>query len=359
MDNIRLFEDNQAVWNRRLLNGFWCVLLLSVIVECIYIGEASSIRHFVCMHIIRPSVLLVAVISMAEAGLRFLPRQHDYILISSSALISIIVAIMNADQTYVLFSLFVPVLVGFFYYQLQKLLFAVAVSFLSFGIICYFASRCSDNLNAAKISGIVCLMALMCLLMVGTMVRGTELVEILRAPRAPRRELLVESNASPKSSVKDSLTGVYNHTSFHEYLDLLIKQSESGMGSLQLAFVNLDGFRQWNACYGHRAGDEALQQIARVMMDKIGYRHLLARYGGEEFALLFAGTTTEDATAKLEEIREAIAAVPHGSFNNGHVTVSAGLSVYIAGLGKEAFLKRVQAALSKAKASGRNRTVVI
>ncbi|CAM3837141.1 GGDEF domain-containing protein [Cohnella lubricantis] len=358
MENFRPFEYNQLKWNRRLLHLFWFMVLLSLIVECTYLGDAPSVGEFVWMYIVRPTVLLVAVILMAEAGIRYLPKQHDYILISSSALIAIIITIINLEQTFVLFSLFVPVLVSFFYYQLQKLLFAVATMFLSFGVICCFDHNLYSTVNVGKISGILSIMVLMCLLMVGMMMRGTEVSEYIRSAYEARQALLDRPDGSEKLIFKDPLTNVYNHTSFHEHLDLLIKQCEAGSTELHVALVDLDRFREWNASYGYRAGDEVLRSVASIVQAKIGYRHLLARYGGEEFAILFVGTSLQAASDKLEEIREAISAVPHSSFNHGHVTVSAGLSSYSAELGKEAFLERVRTALGEAKRLGPNRTEV-
>lgn len=357
MDNFRPFEYNQFVWNRRLLHGFWFIALLSVIVECIYMGNAVNVMDFVCMYIVRPTVLLIIVILLAEAAIRFIPKQHDYILISSSALIANIITIINADQTYILFSLFVPVLVSFFYFQLNKLLFAVGISFLSFTIICFF-DRGAFRYDFSMISGIISIMMLMCMLSVGMMVRGREVTEYMRSFYESKHDLQHRHQNSEKAVTKDPLTGAYNHASFHEFLDLLIKQSDSGFASLQLAFVNLDRFRELNEAFGYRAGDEVLKSLAGIMHAKIGYRHLLARFGGEEFAILFTGTTLQDAQEKLEEIRQAISEASHVGLNGGRITVSAGLCSYSAGLGKAKLISCVQKALREAKERGRNCTMV-
>lgn len=358
MDNFRPFEYNQLVWNRRLLHAFWFTVLLSVIVECVYLGDASSASDFAWMYIVRPTVLLVTVILMAEAGIRYLPKQHDYIMISSSALIAIIITIINIDQMFVLFSLFVPVLVSFFYYQLHKLLFAVATCFLSFGVIALVDTDCLSTIGAAKFSGIASIMVLMCLLMIGMMLRGTELTEYMRASYEWKQEAFNRLNGNEKAMVKDPLTDAYSHTSFHEYLDLLIKQSDSGIFNLQLALIDLDRFREWNASYGHRAGDEAIRSIACIIQAKIGYRHLLARYDGGKFAILFVGTLPDEAEVRLEEIRKTIAGAPQSSLGNGRVTVSTGLAAYSAESDKETLLQMAQTSLAKAKQAGRNRTVV-
>jgi hypothetical protein len=120
-------EFNQKRWNRLLLQAFWVLFILSIIVECMYLLVTPlPMDEFVRIYVLRPTLMLAFVILLAEGGVRYLPRHHDYILISASTLIAIIVTAVHSSLQYLLFFLFFPIMISIFYFQHKKLLFAIA-----------------------------------------------------------------------------------------------------------------------------------------------------------------------------------------------------------------------------------------
>lgn len=77
----------------------------------------------------------------------------------------------------------------------------------------------------------------------------------------------------------DLLTGIANRRALFAFADSLC-------GPAVVALVDLDGFKPINDHYGHHAGDEVLQAVARRLNRSLGVFGLVARLGGDEFAAI-------------------------------------------------------------------------
>jgi diguanylate cyclase (GGDEF)-like protein len=351
-------DYNQIRWNRLLLFAYWFVLLLSIAVEFVYLkmGQQDAGR-FIRLFMVRPSLLLAAVILLAEAGVRFLPRHHDYILISASTLIAVVLIVFNPNETYLLFAFFFPIMVSTFYFQLQKLFYAFANSSISFTALCLFDQDLLHAVTPGSIAGFVSMFVLFSAVAAGVLLRGRELTAHLSASFEANRELLVRTIRMDRLSKTDALTDTYNHMAFHEFLDRLVEQGDLNGTGLHLALLDIDRFKSVNDTYGHQAGDNVIRRIGSIVRSKIGAHDVAARYGGEEFALLFIDQTFQEAFDRIEEIRQSVEGLPHEALLMQSVTVSAGLATYTSGQGKEAFFRQAEWALGEAKRQGRNRTV--
>ncbi|MBB6731146.1 sensor domain-containing diguanylate cyclase [Cohnella zeiphila] len=346
-------------WNRLLLLFYWCVLLISVLVEVCYIGLTKTVTStFICMSIVRPTALLAVVIALAEVGIRRSSKHHDYILISTSTLISVILSVIHCGETYVLLSLFLPVMVSIFYFQVTALIYAVFNTIISFVTICLFSAEAKESLTLGSVAGIAAILLVFAALAVGAMLRGRELSKHLLATYEAQQELLLRGKLAEKLSRTDALTGIGNHRAFQEYMDRFVAQCEARTILLQLAVVDLDNFKAINDTYGHRIGDEVLREIAGLLATQMSSNDVLARYGGEEFAILFKNQTLQEALDRLEDIRRMIATTSCEALPHVPITLSAGLATYVPGLGKEAFFRRADEALYDAKRRGKNRTAV-
>lgn len=98
---------------------------------------------------------------------------------------------------------------------------------------------------------------------------------------------------------RDQLTGLPGRRA----LDAALKRMGS---SFTIAMVDVDRFKRFNDEFGHDAGDQVLRMVARHL-DHVNGGGRPYRYGGEEFAILFPGSTLQDATPHLETLRESIA----------------------------------------------------
>ena len=162
----------------------------------------------------------------------------------------------------------------------------------------------------------------------------------LRREHAEAREL----------SRRDSLTESYNRRYLDERLVAL------GAGSLCVALVDADHFKQVNDTFGHRFGDRVLQRIATELSRGLPDDAFCARYGGEEFALVLPGSGKAEAVVACEAARERVARHPWHELDPGlRVTVSAGVAHSTGPLtDPERLIGAADVLLYAAKNSGRN-----
>ncbi|MCM8565817.1 GGDEF domain-containing protein [Thauera linaloolentis] len=133
-----------------------------------------------------------------------------------------------------------------------------------------------------------------------------------------------------------------------------------------LLFVDLDHFKQVNDTYGHEAGDKLLCEVARRLKQCVREGDTVARLGGDEFVVLLeelgdnGGEACEKGALIAEKIRSAI----NAPFELGDARHTCTPSIGVTGYGPgdesaEALLRRADAAMYCAKASGRNRCEAI
>ena len=155
---------------------------------------------------------------------------------------------------------------------------------------------------------------------------------------------------------RDALTGLANHRIFHERLRDELALTRRHVRPLSVVLLDLDHFKRINDTHGHLAGDDALRTVGRRLAGMVREGELLARVGGEEFAWLLPGATGPGAVAAAERARRAIAATPCPGI--GTVTLSAGVAAVDGRGSADDLYANADAALYRAKAEGRNRTVV-
>ena len=105
-------------------------------------------------------------------------------------------------------------------------------------------------------------------------------------------------------SLKDGLTGLYNHRAFQTELRSII--GNEGNRKVSLLMIDLDDFKSFNDTYGHQAGDELLKKVASILLKNIRNQDIPTRYGGEEFAVILPGIGIEEASKVADRIRKAI-----------------------------------------------------
>ncbi len=157
----------------------------------------------------------------------------------------------------------------------------------------------------------------------------------------------------------DPLTGIANRGAFDRELVRAAGRAQLDGTPLSLLMIDIDHFKQFNDKFGHSVGDLVLKRLASVLVSIIKGRDLAARYGGEEFAIVLPNTKLPDAVSLAEIIRCGINAVQLGDKSRGQgygrISVSLGVSLFRPGEDPESFISRSDAALYRAKRSGRNR----
>lgn len=173
--------------------------------------------------------------------------------------------------------------------------------------------------------------------------------------------LAAENLQLSAAALKDELTGIANRRGFNQILHRESLRQGRSNHDLSLLIFDVDCFKQYNDLYGHLGGDECLKTIAYTVSSCLRRESdLLARFGGEEFVALLPMTDAAGAVALAEKARAAVASLglPHPSSAHQVVTVSVGVSTWIAGgeLDSQSLLAQADAALYRAKEHGRNRS---
>ncbi|AFL69063.1 GGDEF domain-containing protein [Sulfurospirillum barnesii] len=162
----------------------------------------------------------------------------------------------------------------------------------------------------------------------------------------------------------DTLTGIPSRRALEERFLRL-------GSSYLIAMVDIDFFKKFNDTFGHDIGDDVLKLVAKELTHvKNGGKAF--RYGGEEFTILFSGKKKEECIMALEEVREAIfrrgfvirdknrplkppkTGQKQAPLKKERLSVSIGVALSQKGKTPYDSIKEADAALYKAKESGRN-----
>jgi diguanylate cyclase (GGDEF)-like protein len=170
------------------------------------------------------------------------------------------------------------------------------------------------------------------------------------------RAATIRYSRAEVEAITDSLTGLYNHRYLHERLDEELHRAFRYDGQLSLLFVDCDDFKGFNDAYGHKAGDQALARIARVLESCSRRIDLAGRYGGEEFVLVLVDTGPAGARKVAERVRSEVRATSLAA--GQELTVSVGVAGYPRDAsGKDELLDKADWAMYAAKRTGRDRVL--
>jgi diguanylate cyclase (GGDEF)-like protein len=159
--------------------------------------------------------------------------------------------------------------------------------------------------------------------------------------------------------VRDSLTGLLNHTAIKDQLDREVAQIKRRETPLAFAMVDIDHFKHVNDTYGHSVGDHVIKSISRLLKQRLRETDMVGRYGGEEFAVILSNTDGATAAKVLDAIRHDFSQLRHlADGKEFSVTFSCGVAD-VARFGDATKLcDAADKALYKAKHAGRNQVML-
>ena len=164
-------------------------------------------------------------------------------------------------------------------------------------------------------------------------------------------------------SIRDGLTGLYNHVYFQRQLDAELSRAIRYRRPLSLLMIDLDHFKMVNDNYGHRIGDMVLQKISALILNNIRTTDILSRYGGDELTLTLPETDLKPAAILADRLRNLVDREELQIDNlKVKVTISLGVATYLPNKKmprKSELLDAADSALYKSKNGGRNKLNIV
>jgi diguanylate cyclase (GGDEF)-like protein len=185
-----------------------------------------------------------------------------------------------------------------------------------------------------------------------------EVLEMLAVHAATAIEAARLHGRTTELALIDPLTRLANRRRLEDDLRLEVERVLRYGNPLSIIMIDLDHFKQLNDSHGHQRGDDALQEVARIVTDNLRSTDTGYRYGGEELAVLVRDCAAAAAADLAERLR---ALIEHRFSGPGGLMVTASFGVAQMaprGMTVSGLVEAADKALYAAKRDGRNRVVV-
>ncbi|MCF5733087.1 response regulator [Pseudomonas syringae] len=186
--------------------------------------------------------------------------------------------------------------------------------------------------------------------------------DFLTKPIKPRHLITTVRNRAARARnlkarmVRDSLTGLYNHTHILQLLEDCSFRSRREGKPLCFAMLDIDHFKRVNDSHGHPMGDRVIKSLALFLKQCLRKTDFIGRYGGEEFAIVMPDTDIQSAHGVLDDIRHRFAEIHYPAQPADlFCTFSAGVVALGAHDDSLSLASQADTALYCAKHAGRNR----
>lgn len=154
----------------------------------------------------------------------------------------------------------------------------------------------------------------------------------------------------------DALTGLTNRAGLLALGEEMLSISRSADEGAAVLFVDLDGMKPINDRFGHKAGDQALQDLARILEGNFRASDLVARVGGDDFCVVMAPYTDETETFQVtSRVERAIEAYNQTAGVPWTLGVNFGGARYQPGMQLERLLALADARMAEARRHRRSR----
>src|SRR5262245_60076708 len=179
--------------------------------------------------------------------------------------------------------------------------------------------------------------------------------EVLVRALAAQAAMAIRSTRIEAHALRDDITDAYNRRYLNVRLAEECQRHVRTGEPVSVVVLDLDHFKEHSDRLGAAASQEALRQVARLLLRYSRSFTVVSRYGGDSFGMLLASTPKEGGVTYAERIRRVIESHP---FRHGSLTASLGVAALSDHLrSPEDLLKAAEEAVAEAKRLGRNRVV--
>lgn len=152
----------------------------------------------------------------------------------------------------------------------------------------------------------------------------------------------------------DALTGLCNRRAFYDALGREYRRSRRKLEPFNLVYLDLDNFKQVNDRWGHPAGDELLQVVARLLRTTLRQTDVVARLGGDEFAVLLLNASPSQALDVIERLNRQLLQTMQS--HQWAITCSIGIASFAAmPAAFEQLIQQADQLMYQVKKTGKNR----
>ncbi|MGB8954485.1 MAG: GGDEF domain-containing protein [Tumebacillaceae bacterium] len=358
MNSYNLLVNSQY-WNRKVLNAYWIVVMISLLVESVnLIFTLEQTQVFIVRFILLPTLLQVAIMVATESANFYLKRYNDYLLILTSALL--VVVLVNVHSTvHVIFATFVlPTLMSIIFYNTRKVIFSSLISTVLYLAVCWLNPVIHQKSPIIVICTMIGVLGGGMITALGIVSRGKEVTQYLKRAIESEQRLMQKAEAMEKLVKTDALTGLFNVREFAETLSRSMRHAHLRGEKLSLLLVDIDFFKNVNDTYGHPAGDEVLKELGKVLVSVCRSFDIVSRNGGEEFSIILPDCPFSHAIEIGERVRSAVSRHPFFLPNREciTITVSIGVATYPeTAANSEGLIQLADDGLYHAKRTGRNK----
>ena len=162
----------------------------------------------------------------------------------------------------------------------------------------------------------------------------------------------------------DGLTGLFNRRTFDQHLRQIWKQAQREEHRIAVVVADIDHFKLYNDCYGHREGDVCIKAVADVLAGSVSRPlDLVARYGGEEYVVILYNPDPLFLDAYVRGLCKSVVdlGIEHKASETTHtvsLSIGAAISETYSSITADQLIRQADDALYEAKNLGRNRAVV-
>ncbi len=155
----------------------------------------------------------------------------------------------------------------------------------------------------------------------------------------------------------DNLTGLPNRCLFSELSRQVIATAQRHDRRFAVLFIDLDGFKTVNDTFGHAAGDQVLQEIAKRLRACLRSSDIVARLGGDEFIILLNEIHEKEDASRIS--REILGSIQKPmAITEATVTLKASIGIACYpddGRDEQSLLRHADTAMYRAKSCSKNK----